>query len=278
MRVDKVQVNSGLLAKNCVTEFKGKHFVVADGDIVLFDGQNVESIADKRVRKTIFDDMDSVNYALTHVACYDSKNEIWVCYPTTTQGTVDKAAVWNWRDNTWTFRDLVDTYYVTSGVSVGQTYTIDGLTGTIDTLSVNYSPTIDRPAESPISDTLHNATTLAIHAIDQTNDIDGSAFASRLEKATMDLGDPESIKIVDAVVPRITAGNGTIVYIRVGTQFNPDDAIVWSSEQTYTVGTDREAHFHEKGRFISVRFRTDGIGVNWKLHGFYIKAKPSGRY
>ena len=103
-------------------------------------------------------------------------------------------------------------------------------------------------------------------------------MSSMLEKATMDLGDPDAIKFIESVVPRITASNGTVVHIRVGVQFSPDDSISWSGEQTYIVGTDREAHFHEKGRFISVRFRTDGTGVNWKLHGFYIKGKPSGRY
>ena len=278
MRFDKVQVHSGLLTKNSVTEFKGKHFVAADGDIVLFDGQNIESIADKRVRRQIFNNLDGGNYLKSHVARYDQKNEIWFCYPESGTDQVTQAAIWNWRDNTWAFRDLIDTTYVASGISVGTVYTIDGLTGTIDTLDTTYSPTIDLPAANPTADSLHNSTTLAIHVIDQTNDIDGSPFSSRLEKATMDLGDPDSIKMVESVVPRITADSGVKIFIRIGTQYRPDDSINWSPEQTYTVGTDREAHFHEKGRFISVRFRTDGKGVNWKLHGFYIKAKESGKY
>ncbi len=274
MRIDKVQINSGLLAKNCVTEFKGRHFVVADGDVVLFDGQNVESIADKRVRSEIFDDIDSTNYTKTHVVRYDKKNEIWINYPSTGQSEVNRAAVWNWRDDTWTFRELIDTRHIASGLNIGSGDSWTTISTTWETETGIWQPA----GFNPTTDDLLSLTTLAVHVIDNDEDIDGAPFSSRLEKATMDLGDPDVFKYIDAVVPRITAANGTIIHIRVGTQDLPDDSISWSGEQTYTVGTDREAHFHEKGRFISVRMRTDGTGVNWKCHGFYLKGKPSGRY
>ncbi len=184
-------------------------------------------------------------------------------------------AVWNWRDNRWMFRDLTDTRYIASGLTnfdAGEQWSTISTTWATDT-------SIWQPASAnPTVDTLASATTLAIHSIDETSDIDGAAFPSRLEKATMDLGDPESVKLVDAVVPRITANNGTIIHIRVGSQFNPDDSISWSPEQTYTVGTDREAHFSVKGRYISVRMRTDASGVAWKCHGFFLKVKNSGRH
>ncbi len=275
MRVDKQQVHSGLLAKNCVTEFKGRHFVAADGDIVLFDGQNVESIADKRVRREIFNNIDGTNFIRSHVARYDRRNEIWFCYPTNGQEEVNQAAIWNWRDNRWMFRDLTDTRHVASGLTnfdAGEQWSTISTTWATDT-------SIWQPVSAnPTVDTLASATTLAIHSIDETNDIDGAAFPSRLEKATMDLGDPDSIKLVHAVVPRITANNGTIIHMRVGTQLNPDDSISWSPEQTYTVGTDREAHFSVKGRYISVRMRTDASGVAWKCHGFFLKVKNSGSH
>ncbi len=117
MRIDKVQVNSGLLAKNCVIEFKGRHFVVSDGDIVLFDGQNVESIADKRVKDTIFNNLDTVSFDNTYVVRDDRNHEIWVCYPSIGQTYSNKAAIWNWEDNTWTFRELTNTRHVSAGVA-----------------------------------------------------------------------------------------------------------------------------------------------------------------
>ena len=275
MRLDKVQVNSGLLSKNCITEFKGRHFVAADGDIVLFDGQSVQSIAEKRVRARIFNDIDATNFNKSHVARYDRQNEIWFCYPTTGQSEVNMAAVWNWRDDTWQFRELVDTRYVASGLSnLAAVPTWTSVSGTWASITGAWAPT----SQNPTVDTLATANTLAIHAIDDTFDFDGSAMSSYLEKATMDLGEPDQVKMVKSVTPRITANTGTKVYIRVGTQLNPDDVISWSAEVLYTVGTDREAHFSEKGRYISVRMRTQDTATSWKCHGFYIKAKTSGKH
>ena len=77
-----------------------EHFVVSDGDIVLFDGQNIESIADKRVKDTIFNDIDSDNFDRTYVVRDDKHHEIWVCYPSSGQSYSDKAAIWNWNDKT----------------------------------------------------------------------------------------------------------------------------------------------------------------------------------
>ena len=276
MRIDKVQVNSGLLAKNCIVEFKGKHFVVSDGDIVLFDGQNIESIADKRVKDTIFNDIDSDNFDNTYVVRDDKHFEIWVCYPSTGQTYSDKAAIWNWKDNNWTFRELTNTRHIAPGVTnFASSPTWDSLTTTTWDA---YVGTWKAFSSNPTVDTLSSAVTLAINVIGDTYDIDGAAMTSKLEKVTMDLGDTDLIKIVKSVTPRITANAGAKVYIRIGTQMNPDDNISWGTEQLYTVGTDREAYFTQKGRFISIRMRTQDIGANWQCHGFYIKAASSGKH
>jgi len=93
----------------------------------------------------------------------------------------------------------------------------------------------------------------------------------------VDLGN-DSIKIVKSISPRITADVGTSVYINVGYQFNPDDNVTWSTEQQYIVGIDRKSDFVVKGRYISVRFRTQDLSTSWKLHSFDIEAAQSGEY
>ena len=276
MRIDKVQVNSGILAKNCVTEFKGRHFVVADGDIVLFDGQNIESIADKVVKDTIFNDLDTTNYDKTYVVRNDRHNEIWVCYPTTGQSYSDKAAIWNWVDNTWTFRDLTNTRHICPGVTgIAAALTYTAATGTY----TSYAGVPYRTVSSnPTVDALAGIVTLAINTIGDTYDIDGVAFPSKLEKKSMDFEYPDKIKMVKSVTPRITGIAGTQVYIRIGTQMNADDSITWGTEQVYTIGTDREVFFTQKGRFISIRLRTQEVGDYWKCHGLYIKAALTSAY
>ena len=276
MRIDKIHVNSGILAKNCVTEFKGKHFVVADGDILLFDGQNIQSIADKIVKDTIFNNIDPDNFDKTYVVRNDRNQEIWLCYPSIGQSYSDKCAIWNWEDNTWTFRELTNTRHISAGVTDFETaLTYTAATGTY----TSYAGVPYRSASSnPTVDSLASAVTSAINKIGETYDLDGAAMVSKLEKTTMDLGNPDKVKIIKSVTPRITGTAGTKVYIRLGTQMNPDDTVTWSGEQTYTIGTDREAFFIVKGRFISIRMRTQDVGANWKCHGFYLKGAESGGY
>ena len=148
------------------------------------------------------------------------------------------------------------------------------MANTWDTIEGVWNPV----SSNPTIDTLASAVETAINIVGDSFDIVGTAMPSMLEKATMDLGEPDQIKIVKSVTPRITGKEGTKVYIRVGMQFSPDDAIAWSGEELYTIGGDREVFFTEKGRFVSIRMRTQDIGVGWKCHGFYIKVAVSGKY
>jgi len=277
MKFEKIHINSGLLAKNCVQEFKGMHFVVSDGDIVLFDGQSIKSIADKRVRSTIFGDIDPVNFRNSYVARYDRQDEMWVCYPTRGNTWANKAAIWNWKDDTWTFIALNESRHIASGQANKGSFTYDSPQAAITYDSpgaqIPYAPISDNPT----TDTLVSATSGQLGILDDTFDSFGIPMVSSLEKRTMDLGS-DSVKIVKSISPRITAATGTIVYIRVGYQFHPDDEIIWSTEQQYIVGVDRKSDFTVKGRYISVRFRTQDLATNWKLHSFFIDAAQSGQY
>ena len=136
------------------------------------------------------------------------------------------------------------------------------------------------PTVSPVVDAISVSQVQysQLNTIDDSTDIEGRVFPTRLEKKTMDLGNPDAIKIIKKVTPRITGTAGTIVYIRIGTQMLSDDDVSWGTEQQYTIGTDREVYFTQKGRFISIRMRTQNIGDSWKCHGFYIDAAETGRY
>jgi len=275
MRVDKIHINSGILAKNCVQEFKGKHFVVSDADVVLFDGQNIQSIADKRVRSEIFNNIDVTNYRNTYTARYDRNDEMWICYPTTGQTYPNKAAIWNWKDDTWTFRELNNARHIASGIAnftPGPTW--DSQAVTWDSQAITWNPI----SNNPTIDTLVSASDLRLGIIDDSYDNYGVAMPSLLEKTTMDLDQEDYVKVIKSITPRITAEAGTEVFISVGTQMHPDDSIVWGNEQLYTVGIDREVLFSQKGRYISVRLRTQGANLYWQFHGLTFKAALSGKY
>lgn len=143
----------GVQTTGAVTEFDGKHFVVGSQDVYLFGGHpgSIQSIADKRVRRYLFDDLNPLHEQNMFVLRYQQKDEIWICYPSTasTRGEIDKALIWNYRQNNWTLRDLRnvvsgDVGPVPGGGIPGATVILSGDSGNngIDALGVDEVQTL----------------------------------------------------------------------------------------------------------------------------------------
>lgn len=119
----KLYPDSGLLNPNCVCEFEGsRHFVISEDDIYIHDGSTKQSVATDIIKEYLFSQITSSNYQATKVFPYPSKKEIWITYPTGQKSVsasglegeyaCDKAAVWNWVTNQWSFTDLPDTLWL----------------------------------------------------------------------------------------------------------------------------------------------------------------------
>lgn len=106
--------NTGVINKNCIVEYEGKHYVFGFDDIYIHDGVNKQSIAEGRVRQYIYQTMNKKytdrfftvhNRALNEIMfCYVSGDEL-ISWPS--DGTAcNRAAVYNYVADTWTFYDL----------------------------------------------------------------------------------------------------------------------------------------------------------------------------
>lgn len=98
----------GLFAKDCVVEVKGSHFFLADGDIVVNDGSNIDSIIHDVLRRRLSARANAAYYDRSFVARNDTRKEIWFCVPEDEAIYPNTAYIYNWRDNTWAIRDLPD--------------------------------------------------------------------------------------------------------------------------------------------------------------------------
>jgi len=100
----------GCLTLKSVIEYDGRHFVVGSNDIYLFAGNpgNIKSISDSKVRNYFYDNLNPIYEQQLFTLQNHRENEIWLCYPTlsSTGGECDEALIFNYRDNTWTIRDL----------------------------------------------------------------------------------------------------------------------------------------------------------------------------
>ena len=64
----------------------------------------------------MFEDLSGDNYQKCFVAADYVRNEMLACFPSSGSDVVDKALIWNWKDNTFSFRDLPNTSYIHDGI------------------------------------------------------------------------------------------------------------------------------------------------------------------
>jgi len=103
-----VSRSRGILSRDCVCDVGGRHFVVGDGDIYLFDGHGFQSVARGFVLDEFFNTLSKSLYERTFVTYYRRMQEVWVCYPTEDNYSIgcNRALVYNLQTGKWYPREL----------------------------------------------------------------------------------------------------------------------------------------------------------------------------
>ena len=259
----------GALTRHAAVDIGGKVLIVTDGDVMLTDGVNWQSIANGRVREYIFSQLDQASYENLFVAHDRSKNEVWICYPTTGDAYCTEAVVYNAAADTWGIRELANVTYAEVGV--------------VNDLSADESWDVD----TEVWDDDHSAWNSANFSLateqlivgNASGDIElqeaGSpvAVASTIYRHDLSMGKPERFKFVRRVHLRTNETPGTL-YARVGTRNSPTDAINWGAEQAL-VPPAAYVNVLALGRFVSVGVRSEGTEV-WELSGIELEYEERG--
>jgi hypothetical protein len=266
--------NSGLLAPGCVASFEGKHLVVGVGTVYIHDGTSKKALSTNRISRELFDQIDETYSQRTRVATDHSNKEVWISFVSTgsTTGLADKAAIYNWEDDTWTFRDLFDISHIAEGVINTQ------LSNSWNDQTLNWNENT-----SPWSTSRSNPTKKKLILADYVSDkfmendvgttFDGTTFTSTFERTGIDFNDDEGVKYINSVTPHIV-GAGT-VNISIATQQSPGSPIVFSSPQPFVVDQDYKVNFRESGRYIGIKFESTDDNA-WSLTGYTLEFAPVG--
>jgi len=270
----------GILTQRCAKEAYGKHYVLSNGDIFVHDGQNAESIADGRIRREVFDNIDPDNYVNSYVAPNFINDEMWFCYPEIGNTYPNKAAIYNWKDKTWGFRDLPNASHIAYGVLPStESRTIDSLTFSIDSWTDSIDQRLYNPADrknvmlAPDSEGLTPAADLtpsaslepsegssSLYSVDDGWEFSGTAAECYVERRGLKPEKGDGVFHLRAIYPR---GEGGEMTIRVGKQDSPSASVSWASTHTYTPGsTSDKVDTRVTGRYfaIEVRFPESGPG------------------
>jgi len=111
-RVSFYSRSYGILNTDCVTEFDGSHFVVDRNDIYVHNGSgSIESIADWRIKKYFFNNLNKSYVDKVHVTKHSYYKEIWINFPKGSATSCTEALIFNYKNNTWTKRALGNITY-----------------------------------------------------------------------------------------------------------------------------------------------------------------------
>jgi hypothetical protein len=277
----------GAFSKHCITEVGAqglpRHFVFTGDDIVLFDGRMAESVLSKRNRKWLLDNLSSTKLNRAFCQTNFSARQCWFCFPTEGFDWPNMAVVWNWDENTITFKEIKEASYIAVGditEDSAAALTWDTDSEAWDTDLTKWDSSVASPnilrlfQNAPVQDKLF--------AADNGDTFDGTPINSFLERTGLAIAGKDRLgqpkvdyqvnKFVSRLWPRVTGGP---IAVRVGVQEDTQSTVMWLPTQTFDPTVQDYLDFETSGRLVAVRF--EGIGNNpWELHGYDIDVEPTG--
>ena len=276
----KLFVTSGVLSRNCITEYNGSHYVLTEDDIIVHDGNRIQSLLDKRARRSIFGNLDEANFQSSFVVNYEKKKEIWFCLPSAGNFYADVAVVYNLSEDAWSQRDLVDVAHASTGrindEAPAVSWDSDSEAWDDDLTTWNQQTGGESQLSLMMGSTDETVPTDSefLEADIGTN-FNGTAINGLLQKVDMTFGEPDRVKIIKRVYPKVQGNTGTTLEVRVGSTDEPGGPILWSAPVQFTVGTDKFVDTFAQGKYLA--FEISGAGTTpWTLAAFNLEMEVRG--
>jgi len=273
----------GALAKNCVAEFDGGHFILGNGDVYINDGQRVQSILPHKIRDYIFSEVDGTKFKRSFVVADYGNTEMWACFPTpeSTSGQCNKAVVWNWTNKAFTIRDVPDLAHVGYG-TVDDPNAFTTWAAAIPTWSSSLGNWTTTWSQSENVLVMASPTDTKLYRNASGNREDTTDMTSFISRTGMAMGaqqqnDQSMVKRIKAIWPKMeVTGSGNTVNVYVGTQNSTEEAVSWSSAITFNPDTQSKVSVRKSGKLYGVKFESTG-DFDWRLDGYEIELDDAGR-
>ena len=234
----------GAMAKNCIVEFDGGHFIFGRSNFYLNSGDRITPLLPTKMRDHVYGIIDG-EYAEKSFAIADySKNEILACFVSSdsTSTQIDKAVVWNYANGTFGIRDLPDLAHICPGV-------------------------IDNP--------LAFSTWAAATATWATA---YGSWAQSMDKFedTLVFASPTDTKLY-----RNRSGNkedttDMTSFVYGGTQMSTEEAGSWKGPYEFNPNTQSKVSCQATGKLYGVKFESS-TDTQWQLAGLEFEVEDAGR-
>lgn len=270
---------SGLLAKNCVRPMGSRHSAITTDDWILHDGNSAESLISKRVRRWLFNRINSSRFQRSFLAADYVEKEMLFCFPENGNDWPNLALVWNWSENTFDVRELGGNMtFGSHGLVPGSEITFDGSSGSFDS---------DDGSMDGISFSAFGKRVLFTDSASQRAFQlgDGELFASATMTAYVTRSyipldkSAEWVKRVLSLRPLVHGDSGHTLSFYVGLRDAIDDPVTMQGPFSFTIGSDHRIDLLSRdlvGRFLDIKAEYHGTG-SFRFFGLEIEANRDGR-
>lgn len=277
IRPQRLPGEVGMLARGCGAVTPLGHVVLCPGpDVVVHSGQETRSILTGRFRRMLAATMDSTHFARSWVAANPERSEVWIAYPEAGQTVPTKAIIWNWEANTLGTRDLPNITYAASGqinYTAGNSWDSDSDSWDSDSSAWDAEEYSQASARMVMAQS--SPARILLADVGSTNN--GTAYTSYVERSGLHFGEPDKVKLLRSITPRIDAPAGTVLTITVGAANDAEQAPAISASTTYTVGSTRKADVFASGRFLYMKI-SSASGAQWRLRSLSADIQLMGDY
>lgn len=297
----KLFSDEGVINQNCVVEVEGQHYCFGTHDLYVHDGNSKQSICDERVRQFVFKGLNIKNSDRCFVQHNKQLSEIYFCYQSgdslvsfADTARCNRAAVYNYKNNTWSFMDLPN---VSSGTSanVNTVSTYGASTGTYDNIGGSYydqSDSFDRHTLMVgSSDSGNSLSSSKIYGLDLADEgsmaynVDTEATkAPFVERTGLDLDEVnqpiDGYKVITRMLPQFFTKNvsNTNITIEFGASDIPNNTPTYTTTSTFNMATDYKVDSRASGRYLSYKFSLgDSDYKDFELSGFDLDVTTTGR-
>jgi hypothetical protein len=296
--VNRILFNdAGAISANCVVEVDKKHYVFGLNDLWVHDGNSKKSIADGRVRKFIFRNMNMQLLERCFLVHDDRRKELRFCYVsadqyaefTTVTSGCNRCAVYNIAEDRWSFDDLPYVYGA-APANVDNTETYASTVLIYSTAGGTYLDQEDSLKKTMLMVGDVNSTdglSLSLYALDEQGPgsfvnypVDTVATGPvLLERQGLDMdevSDLRGYKVISSVYHQARLEtDAEPLSFRFGSADYFNQVVDYSDPQTYDGDTLYRLDYNEGGRYLSMQithddyhyFELTGFDVDYELTG-----------
>ena len=302
---NKVFEKTGLINTNCVVEVDGKHYCFGLDDLYVHDGTTKQTIADGRVRKFIFDGINtSDNSGEVSKAFFVTYNavakEVLFCYTSgdahvasdlAGSSRCNRAAVFNITNSTWAFIDLPNVSSATNASLNLAVATYDAQSQTYDNTGFTYA---SQDAQDFVRRSLfvsepHGSGNHNVKEVMVLDNVDSgsiakpavsrvlnASFARRIQIDLDEQGVPLSgYKNIRNIYPQATITTGALTF-NFGASDIPTDNFTSTLTKTFTPSTDYKIDTRLAGRYLNYEIQ-ETAGKDFSVSGFDMDILTTGR-